>query len=149
MSPAEAGAITDEPDWVEMFDDRFRSEFAFEEVMLAWRRWHWTPVLVPVGRTKHGEVITEQEKQPASATEAIIALAGLGIMPPRTLEGDGYQHDDHCFLMSEGRQWRIVGVEDKTMILTSDGAQWQIDLSRATWGKYIEAAAAALKARMD
>lgn len=137
MSPAEAGAILDEPDWVQMFDDRNRSEFAFEEVMLAWRRWHWTPVIV------NGV----EKKQPAGATEALIALAGLSIMPPRTLFGDGYQHDDHCFLMSQGREWRIAGVEDKTMILKSDGEQWQIDLSRATWGKYVEAAAAALEAR--
>ena len=101
--------------------------------MLAWRRWHWTPV---------GE-----KKQPAGATEAIIALAVLGIVPPRTLWGLGYQHDDHMVLMSQGREWRIVGVEDKMMILKSDGEQWQIDLSRATWDKYVEAAAAALEAR--
>lgn len=136
MSPKEAGALLEEPDWAQLFKDRGGDEFAFENLMLAWRRWHWTPVLVD----------GVEKKKPAGATEAMIALAKIGVMPPRTLLGDGYQYNDHMFLMSEGREWRIVGVEDKTMVLTSDGAQWQIDLSRAKWEKYSEAAAAALEA---
>jgi hypothetical protein len=138
MSPAEAAAIIDEPDWIQRFWDCGSGEFAFELVLKEWRRWHWTPVMV------NGV----EKKNPASATEGIIALAEIGVTPPRSLpRSEGYQYDDHMFLMSEGREWRIVGVEDKTLILRSDGDEWQIDLSRAKWDKYVDAATAALAAR--
>jgi hypothetical protein len=141
MSPAEAGKILEEPDWVALFKERAASDLAFEEILTAWRRWHWTPVLVA----------GVEKKQPAGAVEAMIALAALGVMPPRSLAERPpgpfeEQVDDHCWFTSQGRSWRILGVEDKTLILDSFGEQWQIDLSRAKWEKYTEAAAALLEA---
>ena len=38
------------------------------------------------------------------------------------------------------RAWRIVAVEDRTLLLDSFGEQTQVDLSRAKWGKYCEKA---------
>ena len=64
------------------------------------------------------------------------------LLPPN----EGYQHDDHMFLMSQGREWRIVGIEDRTMILKSDGEEWQINLTKAKWNDYTAGRSAALEA---
>jgi hypothetical protein len=56
------------------------------------------------------------------------------------------QIDDHCWFVSEGRAWRITGIEDKMLLLFSFGEQWQIDLSRAKWENYCAHHAAALEA---
>ena len=57
------------------------------------------------------------------------------------------QIDDHCWFVSEGRAWRILGIEDNMLMLNSFGEEKQIDLSRAKWDKYCEAHAAALEAQ--
>ena len=138
MSPAEAGAITEEPDWAQLFKDRGGSEIAFENLLLEWRKWHWTPT-------------DDGRKKMAPSVEGVVALALLGIMPPKTLYGAPglfeEQHDDHCWLVTEGRAWRILGIEDMTMILDSFGEGRLIDLSRAKWDKYSAAWAAAFEAR--
>ncbi len=137
MSPAEAAAITKEPDWIQLFKNHGESDIAFENLLLEWRKWHWTPA---------GE-----KKKMAPSIDGVIALALLGIMPPRTLADRApgsfeAQHDDHMWLVTEGRAWRILAIEDKTMVLDSFGEGRQIDLSRARWEKYSEAWAAALEA---
>jgi hypothetical protein len=141
MSPAEAGAITEEPDWAQMFKGRGGSETAFENLLLEWRKWHWTPIV---------EAGVEKKKM-APSVDGVIALALLGVMPPRTLPDRPpgpfeEQIDDHCWFLSQGRAWRILGIEDGMLMLNSFGDEWQIDLSRAKWDKYIEASAAALRA---
>ena len=143
MSPAEALAITDEPDWVEEFNATSKDDVAFETLLTRWRRWHWTPVVYR----------NEEKKQPAPAVDGIIALAGLGIMPPRTLKDRPpglfvEQQDDHMWLVTQGRAWRIVAIEDMTMHLDSFGEPRQIDIARARWDKYCEGHAALLEAQM-
>ena len=39
---------------------------------------------------------------------------------------------------SQGRAWRVLGIEDKMLMLDSFGEQWQIDLGKAKWEKYCE-----------
>jgi hypothetical protein len=161
MTPREAGQVEyEEPDWREIFEEeiarwprlpRYLAEDnAFPEVMRRWRRFHWTPV----------EVKGEQRKMPAGATEAMIALAKLKIMPPRSAwvdipHGDvveGFQCDDHCWMSYAGEQWRIIGIEDRMLHLEK---MWfedkqretkQIDLNRADWTKWTEAGVAVLEA---
>ena len=138
MSPAEAAAITEEPDWVQVFKDRGSTEMAFENLLLEWRKWHWTPT-------------DDGKKLMASSVDGVIALALLGIMPPRTLTERlpglfEAQHDEHCWLVTEGRAWRILGIEDKMLFLDSFGDKKEINLSRAKWDSYCEHHAAVLKA---
>jgi hypothetical protein len=159
MSPAEAGAIEyEEPDWKALFEEQcarwpklpryLQEDSAFTEVMRRWRRFHWTPI----------EIEGEWKKNPAGATEAIIALAKLGVTPPRSAWQDiphgivveGYQYDDHMWLSIAGEQWRIVSLEDRIMILEkgfqADRETKQIDLNRARWDKYTEAAVEVINA---
>jgi hypothetical protein len=151
MTPHEAGAVEyEEPDWKVRFEEHvlrwpklpayLARDSAFEATLSDWRRFHWSPV----------EVDGKLKKRPAGATEAIVALAKLGIMPPRSLREDiprdGELHepdigDDHCWLQVAGRAWRIVGIEDRMLILDSFGEGKQIDLNRARWDNYTEAAA--------
>ena len=138
MSPAEAAAITEEPDWVQVFKDRGSTEMAFENLLLEWRKWHWTPT-------------DDGKKLMAPSVKGVIALALLGIMPPRTLteRPPGLfepQIDDQCWFVSEGRAWRILGIEDKMLCLNSFGDEKQIDLTRAKWDSYCEHHAAVLEA---
>ena len=137
MSPAEAAAITEEPDWVQLFKDRGGSEFAFENLLVEWRKWHFTP-------------LDDGRKKMAPSVDGVVALAVLGIMPPKTLYGAPglleEQIDDHCWFVSEGRAWRILGIEDKMLMLNSFGDEWQIDLTRAKWEKYTAAWVQALEA---
>jgi hypothetical protein len=162
MTPAEAAAIElEEPDWGVEFEREcarwprlpryLQEDCAFEEVLRRWRRFHWSPV----------DVDGKAMKRPASATEAMIALAKLRILPPRSTwvdipHGDiveGFQQDDHVWLSYSGEQWRIVGVEDRMLHLarmTFDGKepeQKSIDLGRAHWDRYIESAVAVLEAQ--
>jgi hypothetical protein len=159
MTPREAAAVEyQEPDWRELFElecarhpqwPRYLQQIdAFEEVMRRWRRFHWTPV----------EIKGEQKKMPAGSAEAMIALAGLGIMPPRSEYKDippgglGYQHDDHMWISISGEQWKIAAIEDRMLILekmTFDGRKpetRQIDLNRADWTKHTEAELTVLEA---
>jgi hypothetical protein len=156
VTPREAGLIElEEPNWRERFEEhclrwpklpRYLAEdSAFEATLSDWRRFHWTPV----------EVEGKLKKRPAGAVEAIIALAKLGIMPPRSLRediprgGGCYEPDlgdDHCWLQVAGRAWRIVTIEDKMLILDSFGEAKQINLTSARWENYIEAATATLEA---
>jgi hypothetical protein len=159
MTPREAAAVEyQEPDWRDVFETecarhpqwpRYLQQIdAFEEVMRRWRRFHWTPV----------EIKGEQKKMPAKAVEAMVALAGLGIMPPRSEYKSawrgtlGYQHDDHMWISISGEQWKIAAIEDRMLILEkmtfSDKKPEirQIDLNRADWTKHTEAAAAVLEA---
>ena len=95
MTPAAAAALLDEPDWVQAFKDRGSSEFAYENLLTEWRKWHFT-------------VLDDGRKLMAPSTAGVIALANLGVMPPRTLPDrlSGLfeeQIDDHCWFISEGR----------------------------------------------
>jgi hypothetical protein len=140
MSPAEAAAATEEPDWAEMFRD-FGGEFsAYQATLFQWRRWHAALVLI------NGE----EKRNPAPATDGIIALAQAGVLypsltPPRPPGVFEEQSDAHCWLISQDRAWRILGVEDGMLMLNSFGDEWQIDLGRAKWAGYVEKAAAALE----
>ena len=156
MSPAEAGAIElEEPDWRERFEEHARrwpklprylaEDSAFEATLKDWRIFHATTV----------EVKGKPMRRPAGAVEAMIALAGMRIFPPRNLikdvprDGKCYEPDigdDHCWLQIAGRAWRIVAIEDRMLILDSFGEDKQIDLNKAKWDKYLEAALAALDA---
>jgi hypothetical protein len=156
MTPREAGAIElEEPDWKIRFEehvlrwpklpDYLARDSAFEATMSDWRRFHFTPV----------EVDGKLKKRPAGATEAIIALAKLGIFPPRSLREDIPRDgkclepdlgDDHCWLQIAGRAWRIIAIEDRMLILDSFGEDKQINLTSARWEKYVEAATTVLDA---
>jgi len=159
MSPAEAGSVLfEEPDWRALFEEQcarwpklpryLQEDSAFTEVLRQWRRFHWTPI----------EVDGALKKNPAGAVEAIIALAKLQIMPPRSAWQDiprtgiveGYQSDDHMWLSIAGEQWRITAIEDKMLCLQkgfqADVETKQIDLNRARWDKYIESAVGVLDA---
>ena len=108
MSPAEAAAITEEPDWVQVFKDRGGSEIAFENLLIEWRKWHFAP-------------LDDGRKKMAPSVDGVIALALLGIMPPRTMPDRPpglfeEQIDDMCWFVSEGRAWRILGIEDKMLL---------------------------------
>jgi hypothetical protein len=141
MSPKEAGALLAEPDWADMFADRGGTELAFENILREWRAFHWTPV--------------GDKKRPAGATEGIIALALIGIMPPRSLPDRPpglfeEQVDDHCWFVSEGRAWRVMGIEDRMLMLRSgfSDEERQINLDPLSrWVKYCEAHNAQLAAR--
>ena len=140
MSPAEAAASLDEPDWAAMFLDLGGEDSAFDAVLSQWRRWHWTPI----------EIDGVLKKKAASATDGIIALAQAGVMPPRSLTEAQRrpfeeQHDAHMWLRSKDRSWRILGVQDGVMMLNSYGEEWEINLKRAKWDDYVIAAAAALE----
>ena len=143
MSPAEASVATEEPDWAAMFAG-FGGEFsAYQATLFQWRRWHATPVVI------NGE----EKRNPAPATDGIIALSQAGVRypsltPPRPPGVFEEQIDAHCWLISQDRAWRILGVEDGMLMLNSFGEEWQIDLGRAKWGGYVEKAAAALGTRM-
>lgn len=154
MSPAEASAIDiEEPDWRERFaahcakypHSPCATEWGYEAVLRDWRRFHGSPVWVD----------GQEKNQPASATDAMIALAKEQIFPPRRLlqetprDGQtGYQHDDHCWFQLAGEQWRIVGIEDHMLMLRKafETTEKQIDLNKAKWEKYVEAAAGVLGA---
>ena len=153
MTPAEAGRVEiEEPDWRQTFEERcsrwpklpryLQEDSAFEEVLREWRRWHWTPI----------EINGELKKNPAGAVEAIIALAKLGVMPPRSTWRDipradelGYQHDDHMWVSIAQEQWRILAIEDRQLILEKGFQELRetrmIDLNQARWNDYVKAAA--------
>ena len=171
MSPAEAAAITEEPNWAQLFKDRGGSELGFENLLLEWRKWHHTICIID----------GVERKKMAPSVDGVIALALLGVMPPRTLPlpleykcVHGHdrcdqmlpgpdcpycekterrlfeeQIDDHMWLSVAARAWRIVGIEDCTLFLNSFGEEKQIDLNRANWEKHTEAAVAVLEAMRD
>jgi len=163
MSPAEAGeVIYEEPCWRERFAEhclrwpklpKYLAEAeAFEATLFDWRRFHWTPV----------DVDGKEKRKPAGAIDAMVALAALRIFPPRHTVRDvprdgatGYQYDDQMWVSISQEQWRIVGVENRMLLLErlmgddSRPETKQIDLTKAKWNKYCEAAAAALKEQMD
>ena len=129
MTPAAAAALLDEPDWVQAFEDRGSSEFAYENLLTEYRKWHFT-------------VLDDGRKLMAPSTAGVIALAILGIMPPRTLPDRlpglfEEQIDAHTWFVSEGRSWRILGIEDKLLCLNSFGEEKQIDLTRAKVGQLL------------
>jgi hypothetical protein len=155
MTPKEAGAIDfEEPDWRARFAAHggdspqwFAQERAFEAVLREWRRFHFIWV----------ELERKAKRQPASAPEGIVALAQLGIMPPRFTVKDvprtdetGFQCDDHMWLSIAGEQWRIAAVEDRILCLErgfDDKPETrQINLATAKWQKHIQAALDVLKA---
>jgi hypothetical protein len=160
MNPAEAAAVEyEEPDWRARFEEQcarwpklpryLAEDAAFEAVLSRWRRFHSTPV----------EIGGKQLRQPAGAVEAMIALAKLKIMPPRSVwneipHGDvveGFQHDAHMWMSYAQEQWRITAIADRMLHLEKmsfdDKTETkQIDLERARWDKYVEAAVAVLNA---
>jgi hypothetical protein len=159
MSPAEAGTILDgieEPDWRALWTVLQVADDGFDALMFQWRRFHCTLGLEY--RDDHGRL--RRQRLPAPAVDCIIALAQLGIMPPRSLLRDlprggpgGFQSDDHCWLMSkEGEEWRIAGIEDRVLVLKRDGEQKTVDLGSnqgvgrngVDWTKYCDNRAAAL-----
>jgi hypothetical protein len=162
VTPREAGEVEiDEPDWRERFEEhclswpklpRYLQEAnAFERTLKDWRRHHFTWI----------EVDGEPKHQPAGAIEAMVALAKLKIMPPRSTWRDiphndvveGYQYDDHMWLSIAGEQWRITAIEDRILILEkgfqTDREIKQINLKTARWDKHIEAAVAVLEAMRE
>jgi hypothetical protein len=155
MTPHEASLVELEVDWKERFEEHRRrwprlphylaQDSAFEATLTDWRRFHATTV----------EVGGELKRRPAEPALAMIALARLGITPPRSLIRDIPDDgkclepdvgDAHCWLQIAGRAWRIAGVEDKILLLESFGESKQIDLSSARWSGYIESATAYLDA---
>ena len=153
VTPAEAAAIQiEEPDWRALFEEQcarwpklpryLQEDSAFPEVMRQWRKFHWSPV----------EINGELKKLPAGAVEAIVALAKLEIMPPRSAWNDiprdgelgAYQRDDHMWVSINQEQWRIAAIEDRVLHLQkgfqSDKEIKQIDLNLAKWDKYIQSA---------
>jgi hypothetical protein len=161
VTPREAGEIElEEPDWSARFAEHclrwprlpryLQEDSAFEAVMREWRIFHF------VWKESEGKA----KRQPASAPEAIIGLAKIGIFPARFLHKDvprdpsgGFQSDDHCWLSLNQEQWRITGVEDKILCLEKgfeDKPETrQINLATAKWTKYCEAASEALRARSE
>jgi hypothetical protein len=141
VSPAAAAESLDEPDWVEQWRILRVADDGFDTLLGQWRRWHWTPVEVD-GRLK---------KRPAGATEGIIALAQMGIMPPaiheNALTALLEQIDAHCWLVSKDRAWRIIERDGDTLRLNSFGDIWEINMARAKWDDYVAKAAAALEGR--
>jgi hypothetical protein len=138
VTPAEVAASLDEPDWIAQWELLKVADDGFEALLTQYRKWHWTPI---EGSDK---------KQAAPPTDAIIALAQLGVMPPRSLTERRpcpfeAQVDAHCWLVSKGRAWRIWKILDGWLILNSFGEEWHIDLKKAKWESYVEAASAALK----
>jgi hypothetical protein len=141
VSPAEAAASLEEPDWVAQWEILREADDGFEALLRQWRRWHWSPVETDDG---------VKMKAPAPALEGIIALAQLGIMPPRRLKDRPpgsfeEQIDDHMWIVSKNRAWRITDVEGPVMKLNSFGDIWEINLSRANWDAYVAGASAALE----
>jgi hypothetical protein len=156
VTPAEAGKVEiEEPDWRERFEmhalrwpklPRYLAEdSAFEATLRDWRRFHFT----------WGEVDGKAKRIFPDAPAGCIALAKLGIFPPRFLIKDvprtdagGYQQDDQMWLSINQEQWRIVGIDDRMLLLEKwfeDKPQtMQIDLNRARWEKYIQSATAIL-----
>jgi hypothetical protein len=156
VTPREAGQVElEEPDWRERFEEHANRwpklppylawDNAFEAVMREWRQFHFTWV----------ELGGKAKRNPAGATEAMIALARLKIFPARFLIKDvprtdacGYQADEHMWLSIRQEQWRITGVEDRMLCLEKrfedKPETMQIDLAKAKWTKYCDAAAAAL-----
>jgi hypothetical protein len=152
MTPREAGAIElEEPNWSARFEEHcarwprlpryLQEDSAFEAIMHQWRKFHATLI----------EVDGKPKRNPAGATEARIALAKIGIMPPRFLhknvpreESGGYQADDHMWLSIRQEQWRITAVEDRMLCLEkgfeAQPETMQIDLSKVRWNKYVESA---------
>ena len=144
VSPAEAAAIKlEEPDWRGRFEEHANAfpklpdylawDSAYERTLRDWRRWH----------------------DKADVYTGMAALTRLDIFPARSLlkhipRDDKLfeeQHDAHMWLIMSQRAWRIVAIEDRTMVLDSFGEQTQVDLSRAKWGNYIEKAAEVLMAK--
>ena len=141
MTPHEAANVTDEPNWIERHAANVRlfpvelDHEGFERTLREWRLFH-------------GSKMSDGRLTPATAVDGMIGLARLGIFPPhepRALFKE--QHDSHMWLTVNQRAWRIVAIEDRTLCLDSFGDKQQIDLTRAKWGKYVEAAAAVLAAR--
>ena len=108
----------------------------FDALLSQWRRWHWSPI---EGSDK---------KMPAPATDGVIALAQMGVMPPRNVKRrpDAFeeQHDAMCWFQSKGRAWRVWRIQDGWLIVNSFGEEWHIDLKKMKWDNYVAAAAAAL-----
>ena len=77
MTPAEIDLSPTEPDWLAQWRILRVADDGFPAILRQWRRWHWTPIEVVV----EGE--TRLMKKPGRATNGIIALALLGIMPPK------------------------------------------------------------------
>ena len=105
-----------------------------------WRKWHFTPLSTTV----------EKKMAPFSRRRnspwLFLALCPPRSMPDRPPGPFEEQIDDMCWFVSEGRSWRILGIEDNMLMLNSFGEEWQIDLSRAKWEKYCDSWAAALEA---
>lgn len=143
MNAAEAGAIQlEEPDWVAYFAERvddqmdggpieLKQDAAFDLTLYEYRRFHFT-------------WLDNSKRRPLDATTAVIALAKMGVMAPRSRRADlplgtacfEEQHDDHCWLTNE-RAWRIVAIDSRTLFLDSFGETKQVDLAAAKWDKYI------------
>ena len=129
MTPAQIDASPTEPDWLAQWALLQCADDGFAAILRQWRRWHWTPI----------EVDGQLKKKPAGATDGIIALALLGIMPPYDFpERKPFeeQHDDHMWLTAKGHAWRILYYRGKVgawAILNSFGDEWHLDLVGIKW----------------
>lgn len=107
---------------------------AYEQLLKQWRR--------------HNATFEDGKRIAASAIDGMIALSCLQIFPPRSLirdvPRDGKlfveQHDAHMWLRIQARAWRIEAIEDALLYLDSFGEKMTIDLGRARWEKYCDAA---------
>ncbi len=165
MTPEEAASVQlEEPDWLARFAEaadthanlpRYLAEdSAFESTLREWRRFHGKPIRIYDYQL--GKVVSKT--MPASGQEGVIALARLGIFPARFLDKDlprgemlQEQHDNHMWLIVSQEAWRITEIQDRMLCLRrgweGNYESQQIDLTRARWTKYCEAAAAALDGR--
>ena len=140
MTPAEILASVEEPDWLTQWRILECADDGFDAILSQWRKWHWIPI----------EIAGQLKKLPAPATDGIIALAHLGIMPHQRLTERPpgpfmEQHDAHMWFQSQGRAWRVWAILDGWLIVNSFGDEWHIDLVKAKWDGYVLAAAAALE----
>jgi hypothetical protein len=155
MTPREAGSIElEEPDWRVRFEEHtkrwpkwpryLQEDSAFEATLKDYRRFHFSWV--------------EGKQIPMPAAPANIALAKLGLFPPRftikdvpRTDATGFQCDDHMWV----GPWRIVAIEDRMLLMEKymeiEGKPEtrQIDLAKADWSKYTASAIAVLEARCE
>ena len=135
MSPKEAVEIIEEPNWRDLWSALQHSDDGYEVLLTKWRKWNY--------------VVVDGRKQLAPSVDGAIALARMGLYPKSNHPPGIFveQHDDHMWLVTEGRAWRIVAIESKTMVLDSFGEPKQIDLTRVKWNRYCDGHAAVLEAR--
>ena len=141
--PLEAAESLEEPNWAELWKRLQAADDGFETLLRRWREWNFTPI----------EINGVWKKKMAPSVDGVIALARLGLMPLRSSPDRPpglVRGADRCSLLvpvaraAHGASWAS---RTTCCCLNCFGEEKQIDLSRAKWDKYCEAAAAALEAQ--